>query len=183
MFLNHLFCWIFFFFICVLTPPPPEILPSENYRFLQKHSPNYLAQLENAQPLREGRGNGWTEKWRDEGWQEVSQLSRTQSRPSTLLSTNDQRPWIPAAPQGQQLLPSSASLQALNGRGISWAGYSPAKQSSNSGLGTDRLVVPAGWLSLLKPYPANYSLRMPSWLSNGESGEHMLLGPLTGLYR
>lgn len=48
-------------------------------------------------------------------------------------------------------------------------------------MGTDSLVVPAGWLSLLKPYPANYSLRMPSWLSNGETGDHTLLGPLTGL--
>lgn len=49
-------------------------------------------------------------------------------------------------------------------------------------MGTDRLVVPAGWLSLLKPYPANYSLRMASWLSNGESGDHTLLGPLPGLW-
>lgn len=31
--------------------------------------------------------------------------------------------------------------------------------------------MPAGWLSLLKLHPANYSLPMPSWLPNGESGD------------
>lgn len=54
-------------------------------------------------------------------------------------------------------------------------------RAATRGRGTDSLVVPAGWLSLLKPHPANYSLRMPSWLSNGETGDRTVVGPLTGL--
>lgn len=47
---------------------------------------------------------------------------------------------------------------------------------------TGGLVVPAGVAKpAAKPHPANYSLRMPSWLSNGETGDRTLLGPLTGL--
>lgn len=69
----------------------------------------------------------------------------------------------------------------MGGRGVSGAGCSPAKQSSHSGTRTHSLVVPAGWLSLLKARPANYSHRMQSWLHNGEPGDLTLLGPLTGL--
>lgn len=41
--------------------------------------------------------------------------------------------------------------------------------------------MPAGWLSPPKPHPANYSLRIPSRLSNGETGDGTLLGALAGL--
>lgn len=67
------------------------------------------------------------------------------------------------------------------GRGVSGAGCSPAKQSSHSGTWTHSLVVPAGWLSLLKARPANYSNRMQSWLPNGEPGDLTLFALLTGL--
>lgn len=157
--LNHLFCWIFFFFFHLCPKKPPEILPVKTTDFSKSTAQTILLKLRRHNPLWEGRGNGWTEKWRDEGWQEVSQLSRTQSRPSTLLSTNDQRPWIPAAPQGQQLLPSSASLQALKGtwHQLSWLRSCQAEQQLRDGdrqaCCASRVAKPAETLSsqLLPP--------------------------------
>lgn len=119
------------------------------------------------------------------GVTEVSQLSKTPARPSVLLSTNDQRPWISASSPGTTAVATLSFSVGFDGggggRGVSGAGCSPAKQSSHSGTWTHSLVVPAGWLSLLKARPANYSHRMQSWLPNGEPGDLTLFAPLPGL--
>lgn len=70
------------------------------------------------------------------GWGVIeAQLSKTQNRPSTLVPTNDQRPWIPPAPLGQQLLPSPASPWALKGtwQQLSWLCSCLAEQQLGDG--------------------------------------------------
>lgn len=100
------------------------------------------------------------EKWRDEVWSpSCIRLRFTPARWFLLMTRGPEFLWLPWENSccHPQLL-----HRLWRKHGSSWAGYTPAKQSSNSGMGTDRLVVPAGWLSLPKPYPANYSFRMPS---------------------
>ena len=105
-----------------------------------------------------------TGEWMDRGMKgwgatEVSQLSKTRTRPSTLVPTNDQRPWIPAAPRGQQLLPSPASLRALKGtwQQLSWLRSCLAEQQLRDGdrqpCCASRVAKPAETLSsqLLPP--------------------------------
>lgn len=161
---------------------PPRILSVKDCRFLQKCSPNCLSVGWECAILigREGKKR-WTEKWRDEGWQRSCSCLGPRLVPAHCFPLMTRGPEFLRIPWDNSCCHPQLFCSLWRGRGSSWAGYSPAKQSSNSGMGTDSLVVPAGWLSLLKPYPANYSLRMPSWLSNGESGDHPLLGPLTGL--
>lgn len=140
--------------------------PQKSSRWKLQISPEAKPKLsflwaENTQSSLAGMG-GWggvdgeTKGW---GVTEVSQLSRTQACPSTLLSTNDQRPWIPVAPLGQQLLPSSASLQALKGtwQQLSWLRSCLAEQQPRDGdrqaCCASRVAKPAETLSsqLLPP--------------------------------
>lgn len=92
-------------------------------------------EVANAESFLAGMG-----EWMDRGMKgwgvvAVSQLSKTQTRPSTLVPTNDQRPWIPPAPLGQQLLPSPASSWALKGtwQQLSWLHSCLAEQQLRDG--------------------------------------------------
>lgn len=133
---------------------------SENYIFLPKKKAKIVfPQVKNAESSLAATGEWMDRGMKGWGATEVSQLSKTRTRPSTLVPTNDQRPWIPAAPLGQQLLPSPASLQALKGtwQQLSWLPSCLAEQQLRDGdrqpCCASRVAKPAETLSsqLLPP--------------------------------
>lgn len=86
----------------IITTDPPRMKWNEPRPRLRIHNPS---------------GGEWTagEKKKARGVTEVSQLSDTPARPSVLLSTNDQGPWISASSPGTTAVATLSVSAAFEG--------------------------------------------------------------------